>query len=144
MITDIFEKQYIDDIENINRLSFTDGWSRKLVEDDVSNPNSYYVVAVENGRAYAYGSITVIAGEANLTNIAVHPEKRGCKTGEAILGKLIDFCIENNLLLITLEVRKSNQAAISLYKKMGFAQEGERKKYYSDNGEDALIMTRRF
>ncbi len=144
MITDTLKEQYIDSIDEINRLSFNDGWSRNLIEQDMVNPNSYYVVAVDNGKAVAYGGITVIAGEANVTNIATHPERRREGIGSCLLDKLIEYCKDNNLLLITLEVRKSNIPAISLYSGKGFSVEGERKRYYSDTGEDALIMTLRF
>jgi len=138
------KEQYLEDIDEINRLSFSDPWSKSLIAQDMSNPSSFYAVATEDGIAVAYAGMTVIAGEANITNIAVHPKRRREHIGEILLEKLIEYCIENNLLLITLEVRRSNIAAISLYRKMGFSIEGERRKYYSDNGEDALIMTRRF
>lgn len=144
MITDTLKEQYMDSIDEINRLSFSDGWSRNLIEQDMVNPNSYYIVAVDNGKAVAYAGITIIAGEANVTNIATHPKRRREGIGSLLLHKLIEYCKDNNLLLITLEVRKSNIPAISLYIKKGFSIEGERKRYYSDNGENALIMTMRF
>ncbi len=144
MIVDTLKQQYVDDVDLINRLSFSDPWSKKLIAEDMSNPKCYYVVAVEDGQAVGYAGITDIAGEANITNIAVHPDWRRRGIGEILLDNLIQYCIANNLLLITLEVRKSNISAVSLYKKMGFDTEGERKGYYQDTKEDALIMTKRF
>lgn len=144
MIIDVLSNKYIEDIDAINQSSFTDPWSINLIKQDMSNPDCYYVVAVEDGRAVGYAGIMNIAGEANITNIAVSSDQRRKGIGKALLGKLIDYCLEHKYILITLEVRKSNESAISLYDKMGFSVEGERKNYYSDNGENALIMTRHF
>lgn len=135
---------HADGIDCINRASFSLFWSRALVEEDLKNPNSFYAVAEDNGKILGYASMTVIAGDANLTNIAVLPEERRRGIAQALLSRLTDICVQNSFFLITLEVRKSNRAAISLYERNGFETEGERKKYYSDNGEDALIMTKRF
>ena len=142
MITS-FEPYMTDDIDKINRQCFNDPWSKALLEQDSQNPNSFYAVYKED-EVLGYAGMTVIAGEANVTNVAVLPQMRRRGIGRKVLGRLIDICIENDFSLITLEVRKSNDGAIALYKSLGFAIEGERKKYYSDNGEDALIMTRRF
>lgn len=144
MIIETLKKQYIDGIDEINRLSFSKPWSKSLIEQDMDNPNCFYAVGIEENQVVGYAGITVIAGEANITNIATHPDKRRRGIGKILLSHLIDICMENNFLLITLEVRRSNIAAIALYKSLGFEVEGERKKYYSDNGEDALIMTKRF
>lgn len=144
MITGADCIKYIEDIDNINALSFAHPWSRRLIEEDMANPNSFYVVEAEGDRAIGYGAITVIAGEANVTNIATHPDYRRQGVGIRIMNRLIRYCTDNSLILITLEVRKSNSSAVSLYEKSGFVIEGERKGYYADNGEDALIMTLRW
>ncbi len=144
MIIETLKKQYIDGIDEINLLSFSHPWSKSLIEQDMDNPNCFYAVGIEENQVVGYAGITVIAGEANITNVATHPDNRRRGIGKKLLSHLIDICMENNFLLITLEVRRSNIAAIALYESLGFKIEGERKKYYSDNGEDALIMTRRF
>lgn len=144
MIIDTLKKQYIDGIDELNRLSFSHPWSKALIEQDMSNPNCFYAVGVEEGKVLGYAGMMVIADEANVTNVATHPDRRREGIGKKLLSKLIEICIENKFLLITLEVRKSNEAAIALYKNLGFEIEGERKNYYSDNGENALIMTIRF
>lgn len=144
MIIDTLKKQYTDGIDAINKISFSHPWSKALIEQDMVNPNCYYAVGVENGEVLGYAGMTVIAEEANITNVAVHPDHRCKGIGKVLLARLIEICEDNNFLLITLEVRRSNIAAIALYESLGFITEGERRNYYSDNGEDALIMTRRF
>lgn len=144
MIIETLKNQYIDGIDKINRLSFSKPWSKSLIAQDMDNPNCFYAVGIEENQVVGYAGITVIAGEANITNVATHPDRRREGIGKKLLSHLIDICKENNFLLITLEVRRSNIAAIALYKSLGFEIEGERKRYYSDNGEDALIMTKIF
>lgn len=144
MIIETLKNQYIDGIDEINRLSFSKPWSKSLIAQDMYNPNCFYAVGIEENQVVGYAGITVIAGEANITNVATHPDRRREGIGKKLLSHLIDICKENNFLLITLEVRRSNIAAIALYKSLGFEIEGERKRYYSDNGEDALIMTKIF
>jgi len=82
----------------------------------------------------------VVLDEAHITNIAVHPEYRGIGAASAIMEGLMELCRLENIAAITLEVRKSNIVAQSLYKKYGFVEEGLRKAYYVDNKEDAIIM----
>lgn len=144
MITDTLKKQYVDGIDSINRVSFPHPWSRALIEAELGNPHCRYAVGVEQGKVVGYAGMTIIAGEANITNVAVLPECRRQGVGRLLLERLIEICEEENLLLITLEVRRSNIPAIALYESLGFSHEGMRKGYYSDNGEDALIMTRNF
>lgn len=144
MIIDTLKKQYTDSIDTINRASFSHPWSKALIEQDIDNPNCYYAVGVEGDEVLGYAGMTVIAGEANITNVAVSPERRREGVGKALLARLIEICREKEFFLITLEVRKSNFAAIALYESLGFKTEGERKNYYSDNGETALIMTLTF
>lgn len=83
----------------------------------------------------------VVIDEAHIATIAVHPSYRGRKVGEHLLRHCIQQAIASNCITIMLEVRVSNTVAQNLYRKFGFAVTGERKKYYSDNLEDALIMT---
>jgi ribosomal-protein-alanine N-acetyltransferase len=83
----------------------------------------------------------VIIDEAHIATIAAHPKYRGRKVGEHLLRHCLRHAIDNKCITVMLEVRVSNTVAQNLYRKFGFAVTGERKKYYSDNLEDALIMT---
>lgn len=85
----------------------------------------------------------IIAGEGDITNIAVTPKYRKHGIASNLLIKLFEVCKTFNCGDITLEVRASNIPAQNLYKKFNFKEEGMRKGYYSDNGEDAIIMWKR-
>jgi [ribosomal protein S18]-alanine N-acetyltransferase len=87
-----------------------------------------------------YGGLWLSIDEGHVTTIAVAPEYRGRGIGELLLNGLIDQAMALNADLLTLEVRVSNIVAQQLYLKYGFRPAGTRPRYYTDNGEDALIM----
>ncbi|KAJ48829.1 ribosomal-protein-alanine N-acetyltransferase [Clostridium tetanomorphum] len=133
--------EHIDDIFKISSLSFPVSWSKDSIEKEIKfNSNANYLVAIKNNVIIGFGGLWIILDEAHITNIAVHPEYRGIGIGSMLLYALIALCKNKSVEHMTLEVRKSNIAAQNLYKKFNFIEEGMRKKYYSDNGEDALIM----
>lgn len=88
----------------------------------------------------AYGGMMVAVDEGQITNIAVHPACRGQGQGTAILTALIRYAKSAHLASISLEVRPSNQAALSLYHRAGFSEVGRRKHFYTKPTEDALIL----
>ncbi len=134
----------IDQVCEIENLSFTTPWSRESFESELSKNNlARYIVAKVDGRVAAYGGMWVVLDEGHITNIAVHPDYRGRKIGEKLVEALLMEAKDNNAGSITLEVRVSNDAARNLYKKLGFEDSGIRKGYYSDTGEDAVIMWKR-
>jgi ribosomal-protein-alanine N-acetyltransferase len=90
---------------------------------------------------YGYAGLWLMVDEAHITTIAVRPEFRGKGLGELVLCGLVDTALEVGARILTLEVRVSNTVAQNLYLKYGFKQSGLRRRYYSDNNEDALIMT---
>lgn len=87
-----------------------------------------------------YGGLWLTVDDAHITTIAVDPAQRGRGVGELLLNALIDHAYELGGRQITLEVRVSNTGAQQLYLKYGFQPAGTRTRYYTDNGEDALIM----
>jgi len=132
---------HIDDIMMVERLSFTIPWSREsFIHELKDNKFSRYISALVNGKVVGYAGMWIIFDEGHITNIAVHPEFRKNGIGSRLLEKLIDISQENGVEKLTLEVRRSNTAAKNLYYKYGFKEEGIRKCYYADNGEDAIIM----
>lgn len=88
-----------------------------------------------------YASMWLMVDEAHLTSIAVRETHRRQGIGELLLVFIIDLSLQVNAQVVTLEVRSSNLAAQALYEKYGFAKVGVRRGYYSDDGEDAIIMT---
>ncbi len=96
---------------------------------------------VELRRVVGYAGLWMMVNEAHVTTIAVAPDYQGRGLGELLLLSLIDKGIELGAYCVTLEVRVSNFVAQSLYRKYTFRETGMRRRYYSDNGEDAHIMT---
>jgi ribosomal-protein-alanine N-acetyltransferase len=141
IITDM-KPEHIDDIECIEKLSFRTPWSKEALRAELSNNCAVYRVLLQGGRLAAYGGMWVIIDEAHITNIAVHPDYRGRGFGDAVLEDMIKCADKQNITAMTLEVRTSNMPAFNLYTKHGFAEAGRRKGYYSDTGEDAIIMWR--
>jgi [ribosomal protein S18]-alanine N-acetyltransferase len=125
----------------IETLSFSTTWPLNAFANEIrDNKLAHYFVGRLDGRIVAYGGIWVILEDSHITTIAVHPDNRGRKFGEEMLLKLLDEAIERGASWITLEVRESNESAQRLYRKYGFTTVSTRRGYYSDNGENALVM----
>ncbi|MFJ7640497.1 ribosomal protein S18-alanine N-acetyltransferase [Peribacillus sp. NPDC097264] len=139
-----FRKMKTEDIEqvlNVEKQSFTLPWSREAFFNEL-NHNEYavYMVIEDEGKIAGYCGAWIVIDESHITNIAILPEYRGQKLGEALLRKMIEISISMGVVRMTLEVRVSNAVAISLYEKLGFQKGGIRKRYYTDNQEDAYVM----
>lgn len=131
-------------IAELEKVCFSQPWSYDSIYHDVAeNKLSFYLVAETGGKIIGYAGIWNIAGEGHITNVAVSPDFRRKGVGDALIEELLKVTVEAGVRSHTLEVRKSNAGALRLYEKHGFKPEGERKGYYEDNGEDALIMWRR-
>jgi ribosomal-protein-alanine N-acetyltransferase len=135
------EMKDLDDIEVVEHLSFTTPWSREsFINELKTNVFARYFVAEKEKRVIGYGGMWLVLDEAHITNIAVHPDYRGRGLGERLMRSLMSFAVSSGATAMTLEVRRSNEAAKQLYRKLGFVEEGVRPGYYTDNGEDAIIM----
>lgn len=134
--------RHLEDIVLIEQLSFSIPWSKDSIRNELqSNTRAVYLAAVdEKGQAIGYIGMWDILGEGHITDIAVHPKFRRKGIAAKLLNEIIHCAKKRNIKSLTLEVRKSNIPAISLYKKYGFVEYGTRKGYYQDNGEDAIIM----
>lgn len=131
----------VDAVVEMEQLSFTTPWPRDAFVNELTiNQHAKYVVVTSNGRVIAYCGMWVILDEAHITNIAVHPQFRGRKLGEALMRQMMGVAVLYGGKRMTLEVRPSNLTARNLYAKLGFTEAGRRKNYYSDNQEDAIIM----
>ena len=131
-------------IEDLEQICFSQPWSYNSIYYDIAeNTKAVYLVAQIEEDVVGYAGLWKIGDEGHITNVAVAPEQRRKSIGDMLVGALIEVTEEEGIPSHTLEVRKSNIGAIRLYEKHGFKVEGERKAYYEDNGEDALIMWRK-
>ncbi len=132
----------LEEVMEIERKSFHTPWSRSLFERELATSFARAFVACEfpAERVIGYLCLWLVASEAHILNLAVHPERRGQGIGTLLLEYAIDYCRQKETEEITLEVRRSNYQAISLYRNLHFLPLGIRPRYYSDNGEDAVLM----
>lgn len=132
----------LDQVMDIEPVAFgSHHWSRQSFINELVNPKGNYFAATdETGRLMGYSGFWLIAEEAHITTLAVHPDFRRQYVGERLLINNILESANLGALWLTLEVRVSNDAAQQLYFKYGFRSLGQLKQYYQDNGEDALVL----
>lgn len=133
--------QDIAAVLEIERRSFATPWPRDAYTHELDhNRTAVYLVARQDEAIVGYAGMWVVIDEAHITTIAVDPPLRGLGIGERLVIGLVDRAIERGARWIQLEVRQSNMVAQRLYHKYGFREVGIRRHYYSDNGEDAVVM----
>jgi len=126
----------------IERLSFSSPWPAFAFEQELTaNRLAHYRVARLGARVVAFGGIWLMVDEAHITTFGVHPDHRRKGIGRRLLLQLAEVALELGSARMTLEVRLGNEPAQALYRSFGFAVSGRRVAYYSDDGEDALVMT---
>jgi ribosomal-protein-alanine N-acetyltransferase len=126
-------------VMDLERMCFRTHWTREQFLLGLGR-GAFRILGVRlRGVVVAYVAFSVIAGEMELMNIAVHPFHRRKGFAKVLLGDMLDICRAEHVATGFLEVRRSNAGAIDLYEKFGFIQVGARKNYYPDNHEDALL-----
>ena len=129
-------------VHDIERRSFTTPWPAHAYRTELeTNRLAHYRVVRAEGKVVAYAGIWLMVDEAHITTFAVDPAWRRRRIGETLLLAMVELAIERGAREATLEVRLSNLPARRLYEKYGFKPVGIRPRYYSDDNEDALIMT---
>lgn len=128
----------------LEQICFSRPWSLAALEGELHNPLAVYFVALSGGEVVGYAGMHCILGEGHITNLAVAPALRRRGVARNLLDALLAHAHRQSLVLLTLEVRASNIAAIALYGGLGFVPAGLRKAYYDSPREDALIMTLEF
>jgi ribosomal-protein-alanine N-acetyltransferase len=132
----------IPDVHEIERASFPVPWPAYAFRQEIEgNRLARYLVARVGDETVAYAGIWLMVDEAHVTTFAVMPSWRRHGVGGRLLLELFRVARDVGATVATLEVRLSNAAARNLYQRFGFRPVGVRPRYYSDNGEDALIMT---
>ncbi len=130
----------VDGVAAVEAATFPTPWSREAFVSEMKNVAARYLVAEKDGRIIGYAGAWIIIDESHITNIAVLKEERGQGIGRRLTEGLMQYLSNLGAAYATLEVRKSNEVAQNLYVSLGFIKLGVRKRYYEDNGEDALIM----
>ena len=131
------------EVAELERLCFSLPWSEKSLELLLDGKNvGFVVIDKATGRVAAYGGMIAVLDEGQITNIATHPEYRRRGLGQSVLHALVEYATETGLNIISLEVRESNVAAISLYEKLGFLTAGVRKNFYTSPRENGIVMTK--
>lgn len=136
----LMDSCHVAQVTELERLCFSAPWSENAIRGELTNPLSLWVVAIDAQTVAGYVGSQSVMGEADMMNLAVAPEYRKRGIGGMLVDCLINRLRDNAVTSLTLEVRASNDAAISLYKNKGFEQVGRRPNYYSYPKEDALIL----
>jgi [ribosomal protein S18]-alanine N-acetyltransferase len=130
----------IESVIAIERASFQFPWSTRFFLDELQVDCARSILAEVEGHIVGYVLFWFLAEEVDIHNIAVHPDFRRRGIGRLLLEEVVAAARRQERLRVTLDVRFSNAPAQNLYRSFGFVTRGLRKGYYSDNGEDALVM----
>ena len=142
MIT--YRKMTPDDVEAVYAIelaTFPTPWTLDSFHYEMrENQFAHYLVAEDDNGIVGFCGMWLVIDAAQITNVAVVERMRGQKIGEALMKEAMRVAREANMDVMSLEVRVTNEVAQNLYRKLGFQNGGIRKGYYTDNGEDALVM----
>ena len=136
----LMEERHLDGVSQLEKACFSRAWSRQALKDEIENPNAHFLVAERDGEVLGYVGCIFVLSEGSITNVAVSPLYRRQKIADSLIQRLINDAKDCGNDTLFLEVRCSNEPAISLYKKHGFSCCATRKNFYRDPTEDAYIM----
>ena len=141
---DEMRRGHIEQVLEIERASFPTPWTKSMFLDKFNSPLSFQFVATNSERkgdlVLCYIMFWMFREEVHILNLATHPACRRLGIAHSLLLFSLDFAYTRGGILYLLEVRRGNQAALNLYRKVGFAPWRIRRNYYADTGEDALRM----
>ncbi len=133
--------EHLPTVEAIEKASFAAGWPATAFQRELAGNGAARYIVVEGEEVTGFAGLWLMLDEAHVVSVAVLPERRREGLGRLLVHGLIRVAIEEGMNDATLECRVSNLAARALYRSFGFYEVGARKRYYADNGEDAVIMT---
>lgn len=136
------DKPLIKTAAELEKNTFSQSWSEDSFEKFIDNPNSVGICLVQSEHLLGYITGCNVCGDCEIYNIAVDPRERRKGLGQLLLS-LFQMEVFGENVTVSLEVRKSNSAAISLYEKTGFIRSGERRSFYEDPREDAFVYTKK-
>lgn len=131
------------DAARLERETFSVPWSEEAFREETGREDRLFAAAYLDGLLVGYCGMIVVCGQGDITNVAVKKAFRRRGIAERMLKTVFAWGGQMGLCAFTLEVRKSNAAAIALYESLGFATEGVRRNFYEKPREDALIMWKR-
>ena len=134
------EASHVLQIAELEKVCFNDPWSANSIASEVGNKLSLWLVALEDEQVIGYVGSQTVLGETDMMNIAVHPNHRKKGIATALIDSLIERLQQQGSHSLMLEVRASNDPAISVYKNLDFMEVGRRRNYYRNPREDALIL----
>ncbi len=130
----------VPEVHRLERLCFSLPWDIEAYFHEAANPYSYYQVAWVGEQMVGFGGMWAAGGEAHVVTLAVDPAYRRRGIGRILMDALLHEARRLDAQRVTLEVRAGNTPAQGLYLSLGFHTVARRRKYYPDNGEDALVM----
>jgi len=135
----------LDEVVAIENRAFRSPWTKQIFREELSREWAYLEVVRERGaggksEVVAFCNYWLVRDEVHLLNIATHPERRRRGYGRFLMEHLLDFARRHKCRYITLEVRRSNEAALTLYRSFQFEAVGVRPNYYVEDREDAIVM----
>jgi ribosomal-protein-alanine N-acetyltransferase len=130
----------VDTVVEMERRCFPTAWRPEAFHNELKNERACYLVARRRGKPIGYAGMWVVADEAHITTLAVSPRHRRRGIGARLLRALLAEAYRRGARRITLEVRETNPAAQAMYEKHGFTRIAILRAYYSDTGEDGIVM----
>lgn len=135
-----FQEEHLKRVMEIEQACQGSPWSEASFRNELTSPQSIFLVALLEGGPVGFGGAWILADEAHITTLAVHPDQRRQGIGRRLMDAILEQSVKRGAVCATLEVRAGNPEAIGLYEGMGFVNAGLRKRYYPDNREDAVVM----
>jgi ribosomal-protein-alanine N-acetyltransferase len=135
-----FSSEHIREAAELERKYFSEPWSESSMQLLCTDEYPSFAICSEDGKLLAYLSAAKSVDELQIINVAVREELRGQGLGKLLMSAADEFCRENALVSISLEVRESNERAISMYTRCGFFCAGVRKNFYRKPTENAVVM----
>ena len=135
---------HVAQVAELEKLCFSDPWSENSVASELKNPLSLWLVALDDATVAGYVGSQSVQGEADMMNVAVHPDYRRKGIARQLVTELVAALAKKSVHSLALEVRASNAPAIALYEQLGFIQVGLRPNYYRNPKENALILKKFF
>ena len=136
----LMDHSHVFQIAELEKACFSAPWDEASVASELDNELALWLVAVDGTRVAGYVGSQSVMGEADMMNVAVDPDYRRQGIAQTLICSLIAALKDREVYSLTLEVRASNDAAITMYQKLGFEQIGRRPGYYVKPKEDALIL----